>query len=77
MSRFFFLADFSNSTFGWRPIFAILLGYNLFAIYISYQFKDDSSAELNDQLNLGRILHSACDVIKKDKTLLNTICFLH
>ena len=58
---------FLQQYFGWRPIFGILLCYNLFAIYISYQFKDDSNAELNEQLNLGRILHSAYDVIK-DKT---------
>ncbi|RTL10333.1 MAG: Bcr/CflA family efflux MFS transporter [Neisseriaceae bacterium] len=62
-----FFGGFLQQYFGWRPIFAILLCYNLFAIYISYQFKDDSSAELNEQLNLGRILHSAYDVIK-DKT---------
>ena len=41
-----FFGGFLQQYFGWRPIFAILLGYNLFAIYISYQFKDDSSAEL-------------------------------
>ncbi len=62
-----FFGGFLQQYFGWRPIFGILLCYNLFAIYISYQFKDDSNAELNEQLNLGRILHSAYDVIK-DKT---------
>lgn len=62
-----FFGGFLQQYFGWRPIFALLLCYNLFAIYMSYQFKGDQTAVLNDNLNLGRILHSTYEVLK-DKT---------
>ncbi|HCY38681.1 MAG TPA: hypothetical protein DHV02_02360, partial [Neisseriales bacterium] len=36
-----FIGGFLQEYFGWRPIFALLLVYNLLAIYLSYQFKDN------------------------------------
>lgn len=62
-----FFGGFLQEYFGWRPIFAILLLYNIFAIYLSYNFVDDKHVELNSELNLNRILHSAL-IVLKDKT---------
>lgn len=52
-----FIGGFLQEYFGWRPIFALLLVYNLLAIYLSYNFKDTALTRLNDQLRLTRILH--------------------
>lgn len=64
-----FIGGILQETIGWRPIFIILLLYNIWAMYLSYRFKDDKLMELNKALNLNRIFHTAFNVFK-NKTFL-------
>ncbi|MDD3266094.1 MAG: MFS transporter [Burkholderiales bacterium] len=59
-----FIGGILQETMGWRPIFILLLIYNIWAMYLSYKFKDDNPIELNKSLNLNRIFHTAFDVFK-------------
>lgn len=59
-----FIGGFLQEYFGWRPIFALLLVYNLLAIYMSYNFKDDKNTVLNEHLNFGRVLHTCRDTLQ-------------
>ncbi len=60
-----FIGGFLQEYFGWRPIFALLLAYNLLAVYLSYQFKDNLSTLLNSHLRLNRILHIAWESLRE------------
>lgn len=59
-----FIGGFLQEYFGWRPIFALLFAYNLLAIYMSYNFKDDERTVLNQHLELNRVLHTCWDTLK-------------
>ncbi len=59
-----FIGGFLQEYFGWRPIFALLFIYNLLAIYMSYNFKDDERTVLNQHLELNRVLHTCWDTLK-------------
>lgn len=59
-----FIGGILQETMGWRPIFILLFIYNLWAIYLSYKFKDNNPIELNKSLNLNRMFHTAFNIFK-------------
>lgn len=59
-----FFGGILQETVGWRPIFIILLLYNLWALYLSYRFKDDAHTTLNTNLELHLIFSSAYEILK-------------
>jgi Bcr/CflA subfamily drug resistance transporter len=64
-----FIGGFLQEYFGWRPIFALLLAYNALAIYMSYRFTDNPQTELNQHLNLSRVLHTSLANLKNQHFL--------
>lgn len=50
--------------FGWRPIFGLILLYNMLAIYLSVNYKEQQDSQLNASLDLHRIFHNAWEVLK-------------
>ena len=74
-----FIGGFLQEYFGWRPIFALLLIYNLLAIYLSYSFKDIAATNLNDELYLKRILHITWESLREPLffkyNVLSALCY--
>lgn len=61
-----FVGGFLQEYFGWRPIFAILFLYNLFAIYASYQFHEEHTRP-TESLQLSKIFITTWQILH-DKT---------
>lgn len=63
-----FVGGFLQEYFGWRPIFAILFFYNLFAIFASYHFKEEHTRP-DGGLQLSKIFTTTWQILH-DKTFL-------
>jgi len=64
-----FIGSFFQVWWGWRSIFFMLLAYNMLAIYMSWQYKDEGVIEHEEHFSLKNLIINSVDVLKNREFL--------